>query len=208
MARQRSEKSTKPRSARRGAASPTDKCRPDTSKSVRSTNGPPTHSDRLLEQPHRRRSRRASQPLRCHPPASAPVPNRPLIYKSLSLANAPSLGIIVAKPGIPHEDKDGDRGAIETYNSRKGRHHTICTKSYGNRVRWPPRPLRYEVDEGVERKIPMICHLGPARCATDRFYNPLILPKLRLSVRFCTNRAVTPEWPDYRTSCRNTSNYG
>jgi hypothetical protein len=85
------------------------------------------------------------------------------------------------------------RDLIRAWVSRRSRrHHTICTKSYGNRVRWPPRPLRYEVDEGVERKIPMICHLGPARCATDRFYNPLILPKLRLSVRFCTNRAVTP----------------
>ncbi|MEA2727888.1 MAG: hypothetical protein QOF70_2363 [Acetobacteraceae bacterium] len=51
---------------------------------------------------------------------------------------------------------------------------------------------RHDVREGVGRKIFIICNLGLIRCAADRSYNHLISFILRLSVRFCTNRVVTP----------------
>ncbi|MDB5398154.1 MAG: hypothetical protein JWQ55_172 [Rhodopila sp.] len=38
----------------------------------------------------------------------------------------------------------------------------------------------------------MICNLGLIGCAADRSYNHLISFILRLSVRFCTDRVVTP----------------
>jgi hypothetical protein len=55
---------------------------------------------------------------------------------------------------------------------------------------------RHDVREGVGRKIPMICNLGLIRCAADRSYNHLISFILRFSVRFCTDRVVTPLSPN------------
>jgi hypothetical protein len=77
-------------------------------------------------------------------------------------------------------------------------HHTICTKSYGNRG--VTLSARHDVREGVGRKISIICNLGLIRCAADRSYNHLISFILRLSVRFCTNRVVTPTTSSIRAT--------
>src|ERR1019366_1651044 len=52
--------------------------------------------------------------------------------------------------------------------------------------------LSSDAEEGFERKIPMICHLELSGCANGRYWNPLNLFTYRLTVRFCTNRVVTP----------------
>jgi hypothetical protein len=92
-------------------------------------------------------------------------------------------------PGVHH--RDGDTGSVR----RDGiwGHHTICTKSYGNRDLVVTLSARHDVREGVGRKIPIICNLGLIGCAADRSYNHLISSILRLSVRFCTDRVVTPK---------------